>query len=263
VDEREWLASTDPSAMLLHLCGEEGSPEWEVRMMTGARPSDRKLRLFACACCRLCHDVRRDFADRYEAEGVPDLSDAGWARWWCGDHIIGVPKVTRAALLREVVGNPWRPARLPPCRRCDGDGEAHGSERPFAWEGPGSYPGPCPVCHGARHALATPAVLGIARRAHDLRDWEALPILADALEDAGCEDRGVLDHLRDLVLCPGCSRGEDTEWYGGGGGWCAYCDRPGPDLHRIPAAMLLPQHARLHGPHVRGCWALDLMLGKE
>jgi hypothetical protein len=40
-------------------------------------------------------------------------------------------------------------------------------------------------------------------------------VLADALEEAGCDERAVLDHCR------------------------------GP------------------GPHVRGCWALDLVLGKE
>ncbi len=32
------------------------------------------------------------------------------------------------------------------CRRCDGDGKAHGSDRPFESSGPGTWPGPCPVC---------------------------------------------------------------------------------------------------------------------
>lgn len=35
------------------------------------------------------------------------------------------------------------------CGRCDGDGKAHGSDRPFEWHGPGTYPGPCPVCKGS------------------------------------------------------------------------------------------------------------------
>jgi hypothetical protein len=47
------------------------------------------------------------------------------------------------------------------------------------------------------------------------RTFDRLPILADALEEAGCTDADVLAHCR------------------------------GP------------------GPHVRGCWALDLILGKE
>ena len=36
-----------------------------------------------------------------------------------------------------------------PCGRCEGDGKAHGSDRPFEYSGPGSYPGPCPVCSGS------------------------------------------------------------------------------------------------------------------
>lgn len=39
------------------------------------------------------------------------------------------------------------------CGRCDGDGKAHGSDRPFEWSGPGTYPGPCPVCRGAGSPL--------------------------------------------------------------------------------------------------------------
>jgi hypothetical protein len=34
------------------------------------------------------------------------------------------------------------------CDRCDGDGKAHGSDRPFEHSGPDSYPGKCPVCKG-------------------------------------------------------------------------------------------------------------------
>jgi DnaJ-class molecular chaperone len=35
------------------------------------------------------------------------------------------------------------------CDRCDGDGKAHGSDRPFEWSGPGTWPGPCPKCKGS------------------------------------------------------------------------------------------------------------------
>jgi uncharacterized protein (TIGR02996 family) len=35
------------------------------------------------------------------------------------------------------------------CQRCDGDGLAHGSDRPFEWSPEVGYPGPCPVCGGA------------------------------------------------------------------------------------------------------------------
>lgn len=44
------------------------------------------------------------------------------------------------------------------CERCDGDGLAHGSDRPFEWHGPGTYPGPCPACKGTGMRLPGGAV---------------------------------------------------------------------------------------------------------
>jgi hypothetical protein len=71
-------------------------------------------------------------------------------------------------------------------------------------------------------AWLTPDVLSLARAVyeqHALVSVEANPtrlaILADALEEAGCTERSILDHLR------------------------------GPGLH------------------VRGCWVVDRLLGKE
>jgi hypothetical protein len=39
-------------------------------------------------------------------------------------------------------------------------------------------------------------VLRLARGIYDERAWDRLPILADALEEAGCADPAVLGHLR-------------------------------------------------------------------
>ncbi len=39
--------------------------------------------------------------------------------------------------------------------------------------------------------------LSVARAIAEGRDWAALPILADALEDAGCDDAPILKHLRE------------------------------------------------------------------
>jgi hypothetical protein len=60
----------------------------------------------------------------------------------------------------------------------------------------------------------TDTVLLLARQMYDSRDFGAMPILADALQDAGCDNEAILSHCR----------GE--------------------------------------GPHVRGCWVVDLVLGK-
>jgi hypothetical protein len=61
----------------------------------------------------------------------------------------------------------------------------------------------------------TSTVVALARGTYDERAFDRLPILADALQDAGCENADILTHLRG------------------------------------------------DGPHVRGCWALDLILGKQ
>lgn len=84
----------------------------------------------------------------------------------------------QAEHLRDLFGNPFRPPDLVP-----------------AWQ--------------------TETVMGLARRVYELRDFSAMPILADGLQDAGCDDGDLLGHCR------------------------------GP------------------GPHVRGCWVVDLVLGKE
>jgi hypothetical protein len=55
----------------------------------------------------------------------------------------------------------------------------------------------------------------IARGIYEGHRFEDLPILHDALLDAGCDNQDVLDHCKDP------------------------------------------------GPHVRACWVLDLLLGKE
>jgi hypothetical protein len=60
----------------------------------------------------------------------------------------------------------------------------------------------------------TAAALGLARAAHAGGAFDRLPILADALEEAGCDDPAVLNHCR--------------------GG----------------------------GPHARGCWVVDGLLGR-
>jgi hypothetical protein len=61
----------------------------------------------------------------------------------------------------------------------------------------------------------TSPVVDLARTMYDSRDFGSMPILADALEEAGCDNADVLAHCR------------------------------GP------------------GPHVRGCWVVDLLIGKE
>jgi hypothetical protein len=64
-----------------------------------------------------------------------------------------------------------------------------------------------------RHVTTT--AVALARAMYEAREFSAMPILADALQDAGCENDDILKHCRDP-----------------------------------------------HGVHVRGCWVVDLVLGK-
>jgi hypothetical protein len=43
----------------------------------------------------------------------------------------------------------------------------------------------------------TDTAVSLARQMYDSRDFGAMPILADALQDAGCEEPAILDHCRD------------------------------------------------------------------
>ncbi len=71
-------------------------------------------------------------------------------------------------------------------------------------------------CAIGQPSWSTSTVMQLARGIYNDLAFERMPILADALQDAGCDNDDILNHFRD------------------------------------PNAT-----------HVRGCWALDLVLGKE
>lgn len=132
--------------------------------------------------------------------------------------------------VRDIVGNPFRPVTLPPgppCGVCGGLGQAAAHcEDCGRWGHFGK--GPC--------SWLTPEVVSLARAAYDERnedgtlDADRLAVLSDALEEAGCRDYRILEHLRDA------------------GGW-EY--RGHGNMERNDVV------------HFRGCWAVDLLLGKE
>lgn len=220
--EADYLASDEPVTLLAAF---------------GGGLSRRKLLLFACGCVRLVPfkatdpKTRRavDLLERHAdgavtAEAVTDALRSFWGVRTPAPFLVGVGpranplayptaaavyQITRvladppenpadpaeiadhvarlltsgrgpaaqARLFREVAGNPFRPVAFDP-----------------AWR--------------------TSAVVGLAEAVQADRAFDRLPILADALEDAGCDAAELLAHFR------------------------------GP------------------GVHARGCWALDLVLGK-
>jgi hypothetical protein len=222
--ENEWLTCNDPRPMLTFLQG---------------KASDRKLRLFGCACCRriwrlIQHEACRNAIEVAErcADGLVSLNECqvkgdaasevgansreflivvisnavSWAastrpREWNSDdwslsnaveyaayHAAlvyedsSVEKAQQSSLIRDIFGNPFQ------------------SFTPLEF---------------AVLAWNNRTVIRIAEGISSERAFDRMPILHDALLDAGCNHEALLSH---------CRNPED---------------------------------------HVRGCWALDLILAKE
>jgi hypothetical protein len=88
---------------------------------------------------------------------VVRLTVPGIAEWTASENEV---ESRYAVLLREFFGNPFRPVAFDP-----------------AWR--------------------TSTAIGLASTMYESRNFNAMPILADALQDAGCENEHILTHCRD------------------------------------------------------------------
>ncbi len=215
----DWQLSDDPAALLRFL---------------GDRADDRRVRLFGVACCR--QNAER-FARAWEvdalalAEHVADGGECNWAaveeslfvawdEWHEGDAenspVLGMlTELLQPACSAEgVVDRAWELARS---AERDGAGffglelELLAEQADFVRDLFGCPFRPVSVSPAWR----TPTAVAVARAIYDNRTFNDLPILADALEDAGCDGAELL------------------------------------------------AHCRAGGVHVRGCWAVDLVVGKR
>jgi hypothetical protein len=177
------------------------------------RSSDRKFRLFALACClhagrfaedRAVLEMLGHFAD------VPTEPEKLW---------------TAYVLLPDTTGRKLAVPRL------FGEDEALSvAEWAQGGRGPGEKEAQCRILRDVFHhqprrptfrQWRVPEVLTLAQAIYSRQgptgalEGDALLVLSDAVEEAGCTDADLLAHLRSL------------------------------------------------GQHVRGCWALDLVLGKQ
>ena len=205
--ESQWLGSDDVAAMLYYLM----SPSDNANQVHLYPPGHRKLRLFACACCLAVSDelgADAEWCMLNEAGAARDA--ANWARGWAGDQKTPPPAV-RAALLRCVVGNPFRPVTLPRVGvHCPACGASH-----FLPEGPGSddmfcrecfrkFPWPTDACTIPILRWQGGMIPMLAEKIYQDRTWHELGILRDMLEDAGCDNEDMLRHLAGQQRCPWC-----------------------------------------------------------
>ena len=223
--EAEWLASNDPREM-------------HFRVVKSLKSSRRRIDLFCLACVRLVwhliedQDAKQAFEwldehvglrtrpvgghvrdvfqgparPLYDAHHRREASVSGaaihvaydfWADWYAyafpnlDDYFANAPtapypgalrenpRTYLPAVMRDIFGNPFRPVVFSPSWRTD-------------------------------------TAVALALTMYESREFSAMPILADAFQDAGCDNDAILNHCRNLNQL-----------------------------------------------HVRGCWVIDLVLGKE
>jgi hypothetical protein len=266
--EAEWFTSEDPGTMY-SILGTSGTPTGHADL------SCRKIRLFTAAgfrrllghgdpgasTCQLAaiealerfaDDNEGDLAERWGASQLPRPRVAIATNTGGRIHaslLLRYPmpwmKAGLARLLRDIVVNPFRPVALArEFRQCCG------RKWPAA-EGPQDCPncGDLAACGVIFADYITLQAMSLAHAAYDSRDPQtghldplALAAVADALEEAGC----VRQH------CTHCVGGVWGEYESGEPIYCNDC----------PNRCILA-HLRSPGPHVRGCWAVDLILGRE
>ena len=230
MNESKWMSCVEPNEMLFYL-----RSAGENRKKCGRK----KLRIFGCYCARRVEgwmsargrcwvEMGEKLIDGHRTTGEydPDEPDFSWFEFHSArrvetsadnagrltasrnilvaamgaaggalsaiasnaelhhkdvDSLIAAERIVQADLLRDIFGNPFRPSTI--------------ASEWLTWN--------------------NATVPKLAQTIYDDRRYDIMPILGDALEDAGCTDAQILDHCR------------------------------GP------------------GPHVRGCWVVDLILGKE
>jgi hypothetical protein len=243
--EAEWLTATDPVPMLVSLRG---------------RVSLRKLWLFGCGCCQSIWPDLTDERTRRAVDVAERFADGLAGSEELREGYLGAFDVSRTSLpqaprehwFNRLLGRRTETANLQAsrllrrrvyviCRLIDqmlapgppGEDVLSEVRRVSVYAGmannwqelnrqatlvrcvAGNPFLPVPCVEPAWRTWNDGTMGKLASDIYNSRDFNRLPLLADALEDAGCTDAELLGHLR------------------------------GP------------------GPHVRGCWALDLVLSKS
>jgi hypothetical protein len=242
MNEEQWLSGNDPKPMLEFLRG---------------KASDRKLRLFKSACCRRIWHLLTEDRSRKAIEAVEAFSDGelstesfeaasqdGRAAYYDLNEILRETGTSRMLQARLFAANAACGATYDAYPRYNidacsyavstsesvGDAIGHSTDyiSKYTVKKAEELKGHAVILRDIVGNPFRPVALGsswlkwndgtvvrLAQGVYDDRAFDLLPILTDALEEAGCLSEELLAHLRS------------------------------------------------NGPHVRGCWALDLILGKE
>lgn len=291
--EAEWLVSNHPTPMVLHIVETTGYRKLARLVLAFHKINDRGVDEA---------EVEQLLDDTHLTRAFPwgDCKNlvVGCA-WACTDGRDNGK--LGADAVRDIIGNPFRPVELPgslPKHKCScgspmsmtadhqyGLGlwhcqkdRKHTTRQVTLEEMRLHYQGGCP--------WLTPTVLSLAHAAHNIScrgcdqcydgwlpgecirpcpnridatlDPLRLVVLADALEEAGC--RGEPEKGR-WYRCKGCGvKFPGVHKYSG----CEDC--VGADVEPTIAPYTkhpIVIHLRSPGPHWRGCWAVDLILGKE
>ncbi len=158
------------------------------------KPSTRKKRLAALMVAETCLDWCKNAAFRRACEVAAEIADAGTT----GENCLALSEQLAPATFFWEQLDPWRLVGL---RLLEAD--------PALDYGPLEATDPLRVAAAVREVLPNPfrptpvrpewftaTVVGLADAVHARGSYVDLPILADALEEAGCGDWPLLDHLR-------------------------------------------------------------------
>ncbi|MDY3554230.1 hypothetical protein R5W24_003349 [Gemmata sp. JC717] len=214
--EQEWLATTDPTPMVAFVM---------------SKVSDRKLRLLAVACCNRIRSLLVDprsleavsFSERHadtgpakkrghptirkattdvvrevqderrrgcQREDIPSLSARLHAAY--AVTALTVPVQIGAVLFNTARAAGWS-AVIDPYRSDPSDGSEMEVQAALLRE----VFGPLPFRSvTVEPAWLTSDVVLLAEGIYQERAFDRMPILADALQDAGCDNKDVLNHCR-------------------------------------------------------------------
>jgi hypothetical protein len=187
--EDEWLAGTDLDAMAAFVSGSDRATPRVRRLFMaafwiGQLPhihDERKRITFLERIAQLetwaetGKGPRRRYPNMFMDPDVVEAWNRTIVATWQTDPSFQTAKARQVVALREIFGNPFHPIAFDP-----------------AW--------------------CTDTVVSLAKQMYEAREFSAMPILADALQDAGCDNEDVLCHCRDTsathVRGAGCGVGK-------------------------------------------------------